>query len=97
MVKRRTGAVGTLQEVKVSSSSLWLCDCLSRSLVIQAVMDGNSMGLILDARNVHHENTFSDLSRAILCRSGPLWPGLGDRLCALGRTSQVHSPCHGFA
>jgi hypothetical protein len=38
---------------KVFSSSLWLCDCLSHVSVIRDVGKGNSMGLILDARNVH--------------------------------------------
>jgi hypothetical protein len=37
---------------KVFSSSLWLCDCLLHVLVIRDVSEGNSMGLILDARDV---------------------------------------------
>jgi hypothetical protein len=64
---------------RVLSSSLWLCDCHSRVSVTRDVLDGNSMGLILDARNVHYRHTFSDLSTAVL-----------RRLCALGRTSQIH-------
>jgi hypothetical protein len=33
----------------------------SCTLVKQGVMDGNSMGLILEARNVHARTHFSDL------------------------------------
>jgi hypothetical protein len=43
--------------MRIFSSSLWLCDCLLRVPIIRDSSDGNSMGLILDARNVH-SNTF---------------------------------------
>jgi hypothetical protein len=43
---------------KVFSSSLWSCDCFLHVSVIRDVSNGNSMGLILDARNVHHDTPF---------------------------------------
>jgi hypothetical protein len=49
---------GLCQVCKVFSSSLWLCDCLLHVSVIRNVLDGNSMGLILDARNVHFDTLF---------------------------------------
>jgi hypothetical protein len=49
---------GLRQVRKVFSSSLWLCDCLLHVSVIRDVSNGNSMGLILDARNVHSDTPF---------------------------------------
>jgi hypothetical protein len=64
--------------LRVISSSLWLCDCLGRCSCTER-QTGNSMGLILGARDVH---SFSDL-RASLCFEAERWYPL------LGRTSQI--------
>jgi hypothetical protein len=64
---------GMCQVRKVFSSSLWLCDCLSHASVIRNVLEGNSMGLILDARNVHFDTTFGSEHSCLL---------VGQAMCA---------------
>jgi hypothetical protein len=53
-VKRRDGAFSSaLVGMRVFSSSLWLCDCPVHLSSHMGSWTGNSMGLILDARDVH--------------------------------------------
>jgi hypothetical protein len=79
---RRREATGEGQVWRVFSSSLWLCDCLSCTSVIRGVLGGNSMGLILEARNVHsHSQHFSDLRVGVVETS----------YCVSGRTGQIHT------
>lgn len=62
----------------------------SGTLVKQSAMDGNSMGLILEARNVHFHTHFSDLRVDALRQ----WSELTGYY-VLGRTSQVHPAIYG--
>lgn len=55
---------------KAFSSSLWLCDCHPHFSVKRDVSDDNSMGLILDARNVHFDTTFFGSEHSYLPDSG---------------------------
>ena len=54
------GDDGERQVWRVFSSSLGLCECLPCTSVIRGALGGNSMGLILEARDVHSHthNTF---------------------------------------
>jgi hypothetical protein len=65
---------------RVFSSSLWLCDCHRNDSVIRVVLVPTQWGLFLRRGTFIIDTFFSDLNTTIL-----------DRVCMLGRTSQILS------